>query len=182
MLDLKQLYDILRYSYTDRDHKPGKSVCIVVVPPTNIGEQFPSDGKNGNDGSPPHVTVGYFGDVDLALESQMAHIAQAVASKAKPFAVGLGPTQMFNNDKQDVLYSSITGKGLPKFRGQLKDAYAMAGMEFDSKHPEYKPHMTIEYIAKGEESKYDDLKPEGQWQAENAWLWGFEQPYLLQFK
>lgn len=43
----------------------------------------------------------------------------------------------------------------------------------------WQPHVTIEYINKGEKEKYKDLEPKGKWTLNNIWIWGTEEPHMI---
>lgn len=182
MLNLRQVYDILTYAYGTKDRAPASSVCLVLVPPANIAMQFPSQGKEGEDSSPAHVTVAYLGTMPLASQEITAQILDMVCITQSPFVVSVGAIDVFHNDKQDVYVSQIISPELHSFRARLQTALAMANIEIDAKHPEYKPHMTIEYVPKGGNRRFEHMQPSGQWLADSAWLWGFNEPYLLQFQ
>jgi 2'-5' RNA ligase len=181
-LDLKHLYQILDYSYQNRDRAPGESVCVVVVPPRDISEQFPSAGKEGEDNSPAHCTVAYLGTVPVQLEAKLLEAAQSVCSQTKPFKLKLGAMDIFENDKNDVYHMQVKGKKLHNFRDNLKHALSMNQFQVDTKHPDFKPHITLEYADKGKNPEHITSYPSGDWIVENAWLWGLSEPHLLQFK
>ena len=182
MLDLKHLYQILDYSYQQRDRAPGESVCIVVVPPREVSEQFTSEGKEGEDSSPAHCTVLYLGTMPIELESKIKNVAEAVCANIRPFKVKLGKMDIFENDGQDVYHMQVKGKKLHDFRLALKHSFAMNQMEINEKYPDYQPHITMEYVESGNKPQFVGQQPQGQWLVENAWLWGLSEPYLLQFK
>jgi 2'-5' RNA ligase len=182
MLDLKHLYQILDYSYRQRDRVAGESVCIVVVPPREISEQFDIAGKEGEDSSPAHCTVAYLGTVPLETEEKIKRVAEAVSANTRSFNLKLGKMNIFENPEHDVYHMQVKGKKLHNYREALKHAFAANQIAIDTKHPDYKPHITLEYVTPGEQPKYVGSVPEGKWRAENAWLWGLSEPYLLQFK
>jgi len=182
MIDLPHLYRILDWSYKQRDKPPGESVVIAIVPPSAIGEQFPEDGRAGEDSSPPHCTVCYIGKVPLELENKILTIASNVCSNTRPFRLTLGKTSVFENPEADAHHVQVKGQKLHNFHDSLKQAFALNQIQVDAKYPSYQPHMTLEYVKPGQERRYADAKPKGEWRVENAWLWGLTQPYLLQFK
>ncbi len=181
-MDLRQIYKVLDYSYNNSDRKIGQSICLVVVPPSEIAEQFPEGGREGEDASPHHITIAYFGEMPLESEPKIVSIIKSVCKKTVPFAIELGSVNKFSNSDAEVYHSQIISEPLRVFRQVLKDRLSANGIEIDSKHPDYTPHMTIEYVHPGEERRFADIQPEGKWKVSSVWLWGYEEPHLLQFK
>lgn len=180
-LDLSSIYNVLDYCYNQRDNQPGQSVCLVTCPPKELSQQYPSEGREGHDNSPTHVTLAYFGEVNLALENKYADIAREVCESTRSFPAKIGKVDIFENDDEDVYHSVIKSNKLHKFREVLKSAYANNQIQIDSKHPVYQPHITIEYVQK-EQNRRFDVKPQGDWIVESAWLWGFKQPHLFHLR
>jgi 2'-5' RNA ligase len=183
MLDLKQTYNVLSYAYNKQQRAHGESVCIVLVPPSEISEQFSVAGKIAEDKSPHHVTVGYLGTVPVELEDKVVRVVQNVCSQTKAFPVKLGKIGLFENEKEIVYHSTIKSRRLHKLHDALKLAFSLAQMPLDATYPTYTPHMTIEYVSAGSEPQHvPEQPPAGEWQADSVWIWGFEQPHLVFLK
>lgn len=181
--DLKLLYKVISWHQTQRDHKPGESVGIFVTIPSNLAKQFPDDGKEEEDSSPPHITVLFVGDMPLQLEDKLKKTVKSVCDQFKPFVAKIAKPRKFVNDKnQTIIHSPIKSKKLHKFHDELKKQLLKNQIPVDSKFPEYKPHITIEYIEKGENPKYDDIVPEGEWQIDSVWIWGLSEPFWMTLK
>lgn len=177
---LSYLYKILDWHFHDRDHKPGESVGLFSVLPEEIAAQFPEGGKKGHDSSPSHVTICYLGNIPLIWEEKLVNVAEMVCAKFRPFTVRLGKPKTFINHKNETIYHSpVKGKKLFEFHDFLKRAYQLNGIPVDSKFPEYKPHVTIEYVSNGEARKFPNACPEGEWQIDHVWVWGAHEPYLV---
>lgn len=181
MFDLRQMYRVLDYSYNNRDRKPGESICIMIVPPSELVEHIPMSGKASEDGSPHHVTVLYLGNLPVELERKVKLITEHVISQTRPFTVSFGRPGKFSNEEHDVYHATIRGKKLHMLRDNLKNAFAANQIMSDSKHPNFQPHMTLEYVQPGEK-KTIAAYPTGKFRVEHCWLLGFQEPHLIFFK
>lgn len=151
--DLRSLYKTISWHQNQRDHKPGESVGVFATVPTNLAKQFPNDGKEGEDSSPPHVTVLFVGDMQIQLEERLKETVESICEKTKPFTVSIEKPRRFINDKdQTVIHSPIKSNRLHDFHDELKKQLLSNQVQVDNKFPEYKPHVTIEYIDKGKKS------------------------------
>lgn len=183
MLDLRQIYDILDWSFNSRTKQPGQSVCFVIVPPSNLAEQFSGEGKEAEDSSPAHVTVGYLGNIPVELEDKVVSIARSVIEKFRSFPVCISKIKTFDNPEHTVYYSSIKSRRLQRLHNELKSCFAANQIPMDATHPDYTPHITIEYVPIGQEPQFvPEEPPTGEWMADTVWLWGFEKPHLIFMK
>ncbi len=177
---MSHLWKILDWHFNDRDHKPGESVGLFSVLPQEIAAQFPAEGKEGHDNSPPHITVCYLGNVPLVWEHKLVTVAESVCEKFRPFTVRFGRPKIFVNQKDETIHHSpVKGKKLHEFHDCLKRAYQLNMIPVDSKYPEYKPHVTIEYVCEGDQRKYPEFCPQGEWQIDHVWIWGGFEPHLI---
>ncbi len=177
--DLKQIYKVINWHENDRDEK-GKHVGLFILLPSDIAEQFPEEGKEGEDNSPSHITLLYVGEYPLTMEDRLKEIVCESCSMIKPFKVRLQNPKKFNNDEgQIVRHSPISSKKLKQFHQFLRKIFFKYHIPFSDKHPEYKPHVTIEYINKGEKAKFKKIKPKGFFVVDHIWLWGTNEPYLI---
>lgn len=92
----------------------------------------------------PHITTLYGLGNDVTKDD-----IQKVLGDIKPFEVKLGKTSLFENDKYDVLKVDIDSPELRLVNKKLK-ALPTPGETFK----DYKPHITIAYLKKGEGKKY----------------------------
>ena len=174
--DLKQLFKILTWHQTKSDNK---HVGIFLPLPEAISEQFP---PKPDDESPPHITVLYVGEMNPHFEEALREAVGSVCKKMKPFAAKLsGPKKFLNREGQSIKHSPITSQKLQRFNKALKIELYKNFVPFDNKYPEYKPHVTIEYINEGEKSKSRGLRPKGKWVVDHCWIFGTQEPYLIPF-
>ncbi len=177
---LSSLYKILDWHFNDRDHPPGESLGVFSVLPEEISSQFPAEGKEGHDNSPPHVTVCYIGTVPLVWENKIVTVTEAICGKFRPFTVKLGKPKVFINHKNETIYHSpIKGNKLYEFHDELKRALQLNLIPVDTKHPDYKPHVTIEYVEEGNQRRFPEACPQGEWQMDSVWIWGGHEPHLI---
>ena len=170
---------ILKWHKTTRGD-PGQHVGVFIPLPDELANQFPADGKAGEDSSPPHVTVLYVGDLeDLEDQEEFIDVVEEATNSLMPFEVSLGPVEEFKNEGQRVTHSSVKGKDIHKLHKILVKALKSARIPFSDKHPVYSPHVTIEYVNDGEEEKYADKKPSGDWVVDHFWIWGTNEPHLV---
>lgn len=99
----------------------------------------------------PHVTT-LFG-----LHDPDSSEAARLIQKAEPITVTLGKTSLFHGDKYDVLKVDVSGTDLHALNKKLQE------LPNTNTYPDYKPHITIAYLKKGEGDKYaGDTRFEGQ--------------------
>lgn len=102
----------------------------------------------------PHITVSYGLDPKITKED----LLEALGDQ-QPIEVTLGKTSVFANDEYDVLKIDVTSSQLAEIHNKIKDSLGLPGQTFD----DYKPHITIAYLKKGEAGKYaGDASLEGQ--------------------
>ena len=178
-MEQSQVYKIVKWHKTKEE--PGKNVGIFVPLPEDIANQFPPEGKEGEDSSPAHVTVLYVGDLeDSEKQEELIDVVQKTASVLGSFEVNLGRVEEFVNDEnQRVTHSPVEGKDLHKLHNIMKGVLKFMKISFSDKYPEYKPHVTIEYISKGEEERFGNVRPQGSWLIDHFWVWGADKPYMV---
>ena len=177
--NLKSIYQVLTWYNTRQE--PGKSVGIFSVLPSNIANQFPKEGKEKEDDSPPHITICYIGSLPLHYEDKLVEVLKQSCKNIKPFLVSLKkPKKFINNDNQIVLHSPVASKKLKNFHYFLKNELLRNLIPVDNKFPEFKPHVTISYCAdKDELARYKNIIPEGEWMIDSVWIWGMKNPELI---
>lgn len=182
-LDLKQLYKTLTWHDKQRDFPMGEKVGLFILVPEHIAAQFPADGKEGEDSSPPHVTLLYIGTLPSSFEARMCEVVKEVVENFKSFDVYLGDVKKFvNDDMQKVFHSPVKSRKLQSLHEELKDAFKKNQLPFSTKYPEFKPHITIEYVDPGEKRKFADINPEGEWTVDCVWVWGLASPQMYFLK
>jgi 2'-5' RNA ligase len=107
------------------------------VPDSILGEEGREDEV--------HVTVlyGLFTTNPLEVEEIIKKY------KIEPFDVRLSLITAFMNGDQDVLKIDVESNGLHNLHKLLR-----ANIDNDNKYPEYRPHVTIAYLKKGESENY----------------------------
>jgi 2'-5' RNA ligase len=178
--DLKQLYSTIDWHNSQEDFEEGSSVGVFIVLPDDIAEQYPEDGKEGEDSSPPHITAFYIGMLPSHFNEKALKTIYDVAKATKPFHVKLSKPKKFQNDYgQTIWHSPVVSKRLKDFNAALKHAFMQDHVPFDNKWPEFKPHVTIEYVDEGEKARYRKVKPAGKWKVDTLWVWGMNEPHLI---
>lgn len=178
-MDQEQVYKIVQWHKTRENL--GEHVGIFVPLPEDLAGQFPPEGKEGEDSSPPHITLLYVGDMkDPKEQKKMIDVVKKTVSALGPFEVSLGIVKEFLNEKnQRVTHSIVEGEELHKLNNILKGVFKLVGIPFSDKYPEYKPHVTIEYIEEDEEERFANTRPQGDWIVEHIWIWGADKPHMV---
>lgn len=107
----------------------------------SIDESNPTTGREKE----PHVTVLY-GLGENVTQEELAK----VIGDAGPVEVELGKTSIFENEKYDVLKVDVKSEALTALNKKIDENFDTPGKTFD----DYKPHVTIAYLKKGEGQKY----------------------------
>jgi 2'-5' RNA ligase len=177
MLDVAEVYKVQEW-YKHRD--PDQDVGIFIVLPEKIAKQFPEEGKSEEDTSPSHVTFFYLGELKKEEEKKYLEIIKRIANFLEPFDIELGDVNTFvNEEKQTIIHSPVEGKGLMAAHSLFKKIFSKLGLKYADKYPEYKPHVTIEYVNEGEKPRFGDVRPEGKWTVDHLWIWGTQEPYMV---
>lgn len=136
------------------DSKQAQQVLVFAqeIPDADLYSEKDENGKEdyGRE-TQPHVTVLY------GLTQHDPKKAAKFVEQFGPITVTLGKTSLFENEKYDVLKVEVEGADLRKLNAQLRK------LPNENKFPDYKPHMTIAYLKKGEGKKYvGDTRFEGR--------------------
>lgn len=105
----------------------------------------PKDDSYGRE-EHPHVTVKY------GLHTEDAADVRRVLADEPPVTVRMGKTSIFpaKGDAQyDVVKIDVDSPDLHRLNAKISKA-----LKVTDTHPEYKPHVTLAYVKKGEGSKY----------------------------
>lgn len=154
--------------------KKHESAGIFIVLPKNLAKQFKSLGEH--DDSNPHVTVLFIGKVSKDQHDVIENTVKGVLKDLEPFELALDDKVTYfkpskHSDGCKIAKMKVVSKGLQKLHKDLKKALENAGVEIDDHFPDYKPHVTLEYMAPPKE-KYDDEAPSGSWTAKSVEIWG----------
>jgi 2'-5' RNA ligase len=154
-------------------------VGLFLPLPERLARQYPPEGKEGEDTSPPHLTLVYIGDVDDGKVEELREVLSRIVQAVPPMDLRLLPPTTFQNEEgQTILHSPVAGPQLEQAHNAIKGALQRRG--FDVKHyDEFKPHVTIEYIDPGERSKFRYLSPKGRWRADSIGFWVGEDRQML---
>jgi len=129
-----------------------------------------------------HITVLYLGSA-LPIETiaQATQVAYEVTSKTLPFLVGTELVTSFPANPDGIpLIAKIESDPLKALRKALTAAFDEAGVPYDKKYPDYKPHVTLAYMTPEEgngplKPPPDQTIPHLAWGAHEMVLWGGDQ-------
>lgn len=155
------------------EKKSGVGVFISI--PSDLAKKFKSLGEH--DESKPHITVLYIGkNVPKKKEKIMTEAIEKILSETSPFEIKLDdkvtyfdPTKHSDNCK--VAKINIISKELHTLHDKLKKSLKENDIEIDDHFPDYKPHVTLEYMEPPKET-YEDEIPAGSFVADLAEIWG----------
>lgn len=183
LLDLKTLHNTLNWHQKSTDHAPGESVGLFILVPKDIACQFPSQGKEGHDSSPPHITLLYIGAMPPMFEDKLKEVVKNICDHFKSFRVKLGNPKKFTTPEgRRIYHSPVKSRRLKLLNEVVKSELLRHQIPFSNKHPDFKPHVTIEYVEPGTKPKYRDLCPEGEWIVDSIWVWGRNRAFYVLFK
>jgi len=121
-----------------------------------------------------HITMIYLGKA-LSIEAiaTATQVAFEVTSKTQPFTVSTQLVTSFppNPDDGIPIIARIESEPLHTLQKALLAAFDAAGVEYDRKYPEYKPHVTLAYN-KSDKKPEDQKIPPVEWGAGELVLWG----------
>lgn len=146
-------------------------VGLFLPLPERLARQYPADGKDGEDTSPPHVTLCYIGDVEAEKVPELEAVLRRICQAIPPLELELLPPRTFQNDEgQTILHSRVGCPILELVHRSIRSALERRGFNVQA-HDQFKPHVTIEYIDPGERSKLSHLAPKGRWRADTVGFW-----------
>lgn len=129
-----------------------------------------------------HITICYLGsDIPIEVIGKALPVIFDVTSKTKPFTVGTNRVTTFPGGPDGVpIICRVTSDALHDLRDALWAALDDAGIEYNKKFPEFKPHVTLAYAPEEEVSQLlagddDELESEFplvEWGAHELVLWG----------
>lgn len=71
----------------------------------------------------------------------------------EPVTIKLGKLSLFENDDYDVLKIEVKSDGLHRLRKKAEKFF-----DFETKFPDYKPHITLAYLKPGKGKKYEKVE------------------------
>jgi 2'-5' RNA ligase len=143
-------------------HETARLLTGLDVP----GEKTPSDEK--------HITILYLGK-DVPIESVLLAIEAAyeVARTCHPFLVSTSRIGNFPKNPDGMpLIAHIDSPQLHQLRAKLTRAFDEVGAPYDTKYPEYKPHVTLAYCQECEDDVDEMTLDPIQWAVSEMTLWG----------
>lgn len=142
----KPKYD---YQSTQLDLPTAEAKKIKDFAQTIPNDKLSIDKAEGVDGieKDPHVTVVYGLNNNINVDQ-----VKSAVGKFKPVELKLGKTSIFENPKYDVLKVDVSGDSLMELNKKIDSTLDVPGKKFN----EYKPHITIAYLKKGEGAAYAD--------------------------
>lgn len=148
-----------------------ESVGLFLPLPERLARQYPPEGREGEDSSPVHVTFVYIGDVEDERLDELEGVLRRVLQAVPPLDLKLLPPRTFESDSgQTILHSPVHCPGMKEAHDALKGALERRGFNVEA-YPDFKPHVTIEYIDHGERSKLQHIEPTGRWRADSVGFW-----------
>ena len=156
-------------------------VGLFIPLPERLARQYPPDGKEGEDSSPPHLTLVYIGDVPDDRIDELRAVLTRIVQAIPPLELKLQPPTTFKNDEgQTILHSPVSGPLLERAHNAIDGALKRRGFDVQG-YDEFKPHVTIEYVDPGAQPKFSYVEPKGQWVADSVGFWVGEDRRSLPF-
>jgi 2'-5' RNA ligase len=120
-----------------------------------------------------HITVVYIGkDVPIERIASLLPVLFDVTSKTLPFSAATDHVTTFPAGDDGVpVIAKVSSPELHAFRASICQAMDDAGIDYDKKFPDYKPHVTLTY-AKDPETEFELEIPEIRWMCSELTLWG----------
>lgn len=125
-----------------------------------------------------HTTMIYLGkEVPIEKIAQCIPVIFSVVSQTKPFTVATSRVTTFppNPDDGVPVIAPIESNELHDFRKAICAAFDQAGVEYNKKYPDYKPHLTLGYAKDPlvhADNAVDLQIPTVEWGAHELVLWG----------
>lgn len=168
-----------RVSLLRPDDEPGQSAILVIPIPEPYASQYAGFGREGQDDSPPHVTVLYLGPTDPPRFEELEAIGAGEAGATDPMVLEFTPgIEYFDTPKHLIACKGFTVESTDWLRGlheRLRQHCTEAG--FEIKHVDgFKAHSTLGYLALDADRAAFEAEhpsvPEGSFVVEDIQLWG----------
>lgn len=125
-----------------------------------------------------HVTLVYLNEIDLEHVIPFLLPVFEVCCETEPFEVECDYLGTFStNEDGTPIIVRLKSQNLMKFRERMVKEIKKAGLEFNNKYPEFKPHITLSYDPEDEEKVKKNLPklPKGsKWTINRVVLWAGE--------
>lgn len=148
---------------------------LTILVPNEAGAALSQVDVPGDLESPEdyHITMLYLGKEvpteDLAKALVVTH---DVVKSVKPFRVRVESVSSFpKGDDGMPIICPVVSPEIHALRDKLVRAFDVAGVHYDNKFPEFKPHVTLAYDKEGESFHDRPVKPV-EWVAKEIVLWG----------
>jgi 2'-5' RNA ligase len=128
------------YSSTQVDLPTPLAQGIITAGASIPDEQLADDGRE----TVPHITVKF------GIHGEDPAEVQKLLAEEPPVTATLGKTSIFHTDEADVLKVDVDSPDLHRLNAKIADA-----LPHTDTHPDYKPHVTIAYLQKGQGEQYD---------------------------
>lgn len=118
-----------------------------------------------------HITMMYIGD-EVPFEDLLKAIEATynVTSQSLPFSVRTNKISHFPNGDEVPIICPIESPAIHILREKLVKSFDAAGVDFNKKHPNFTPHVTLAFDDKvpGKDRNINSL----EWGAHELVLWG----------
>lgn len=146
-------------------------IGIRVPPETSrllSGIEVPGDREAP---SSMHITMIFLGqDVPIEQIAKAMLATYSITSGTRPFTVQTNRVTFFPRGDDGVpIICRVDSDPLHELRKAIAAAFDEAGVDFNKKFPEYKPHVTLSYA---EEEVEEQRIPTVEWGAHELVLWG----------
>lgn len=159
-------YDMRMSLLFEAAEKTIEGMGVFLKLPEKLAKDFPA---LESDGSPPHVTVLYIGNVDAARKDDVIETIEKVCSTYEPMEVWVGGLAYFENPKgEQIAHSMVEAKGLAGLSRDIWDAVMRLGVKVEHSFPDYTPHVTLQY---GTKRDYKGETPEGNFKCTELEIW-----------
>jgi 2'-5' RNA ligase len=119
-----------------------------------------------------HVTMFFFGDdLDIDHLAGIIRAAFGVTTQTRPFTVGTSSITSFPSEGSKPIICRVESDELHALRERIRKVFDEEGVEYNQRHPEFKPHVTLAYDDSGEDFE-DQSIPTVEWGAHELVLWG----------
>jgi len=120
-----------------------------------------------------HVTVVYLGD-DVPVETlgELVPTIYSVTASVKPFSALTHTVSTFPEGDNGVpVIALVDSPALHQLKDRICAALDSVGYEYDTRFPQYKPHVTLAYGPSHVAGLEAQIRPVS-WEVGDVWLWG----------
>lgn len=162
------------------ERPPGESIGVFLPVPDNLG--FPEAGDHNDD---PHVTVLFIGAVPNGKRDILTKTVQEIVGGHPPLKMKIDDEVSYfdpseSSDGKRVAKLGVSAEGLEDLHKEIWEEVEAAGIKVEHSFPDFKPHITLDYI-EPDESYAGEAPTGGGWTANAFELWGWGDPIELPF-